>query len=288
MHASPHPSNNLGKGFMPCAIGENNPVTVLLPDPDWVPARPLIGRVDLVRQCAAAWATLDGEGPLHFRLVGPPGVGKNELIYHLAREVERKPLWIMQGHEELQPEDVACTARITSENRIEYVGSGLLAAMVRGGICFFDEIGKVPSRSLSLLASVLDGRRAVTSVLAGFTARAHPDFRFCAALNDADAAIGGLPAYIDERIRPAFRMGYPPIDELMGILESRGRGTEVLLERFRLWACGRELSPRGALHILGYAHRLLGSRATKQVTIREADNLIRSAASVTTTGGSAI
>ena len=40
----------------------------------------------LLGKCLAAWLIDGGEGPLHFRLVGPPGVGKNELVYYLARE----------------------------------------------------------------------------------------------------------------------------------------------------------------------------------------------------------
>ena len=256
------PASAQSKEFKPHVFGKENPVTVLLPEPDFIPTRAFVGREELVTQCIAAWLDLDDQGALHFRLIGPPGVGKNELIYHLAREVEKKPLYIMHGHEELTPEDVACTARITKDHGVEYVGSPLLAAMVRGGICFFDEIGKVPSRSLSLLASVLDDRRTLTSVLAGFTERAHPDFRFCAAMNDADAATYGLPGYIDERLRPAFTLDYPPIDEVMQIVANgTSKATAALLDEFRRWVADRtDLSPREALIMVGYATRLLQQR----------------------------
>jgi MoxR-like ATPase len=228
----------------------------------------------------ASWLDLDGDGSLHFRVSGPPGVGKNELVYYLAREVERKPLYIMHGHEELTPEDIACTARITQDNRVEYVGSPLLAAMVRGGICFFDEIGKVPSRSLSLLASVLDDRRTLTSVLAGFSVKAHPGFRFCAAMNDADAATYGLPGYIDERLRPAFKIDYPPLEEIMTIVNNGvSAATSILLEQFRLWAVSRDtLSPREALTLVSYACRLHHRRGGGDLTAAAADALIAEAA----------
>ena len=273
-------SKHVSKEFRPHHFGTQNPVAVLLPEPDYVPVREFVGREELIAQCMAAWLDLDGQGPLHFRLVGPPGVGKNELVYHLAREVEKKPLYIMHGHEELTPEDIACTARITKDHGVEYVGSPLLAAMVRGGICFFDEIGKVPSRSLSLLASVLDGRRTITSVLAGFTERAHPDFRFCAAMNDADAATYGLPGYIDERLRPAFKLSYPPIDEVMEIVgHGVSRATRVLLDRFRRLVADREdLSPREALTLMGYAARLHQQRGAPELSARRADELLAVAA----------
>ena len=45
---------------------------------------------------------------LHFRLQGPPGVGKkNELVYELVRRLQSRhdvPFDTIQGHEELAPE----------------------------------------------------------------------------------------------------------------------------------------------------------------------------------------
>ncbi|MBM3321717.1 MAG: MoxR family ATPase [Candidatus Eisenbacteria bacterium] len=266
------------KEFQAHVFGRENPVKVLIPGPDLVPERPFVGREDLIAQCLAAWLDVEGEGALHFRVIGPPGVGKNELIYYLARETKR-PLFIMHGHEELTPEDIACTARVTEENQVEYVGSPLLAAMIQGGICFFDEIGKVPSRSLSLLASVLDDRRTLTSVLGGFSARARPEFRFCASMNDADAATYGLPGYIDERLRPAFRMDHPPVDEILaivgnGVPSSKG----VLMEAFREWATAQEkLSPREALTLMSYAARLHRCEGNGAMDRAGADRLIAAA-----------
>ena len=275
-----NPESPNSKEFTSQVFGTQNPVAVLIPEPDSVPTRSFVGREELVAQCMAAWLDIEGEGALHFRVTGPPGVGKNELIYFLAREVEQKPLYIMHGHEELTPEDVACTARVTKDNRVEYVGSPLLAAMVNGGICFFDEIGKVPSRSLSLLASVLDDRRTLTSVLAGFSVRAKPGFRFCAAMNDADAATYGLPGYIDERLRPAFKLDYPPIDEVMTIV---GNGikhaTTTLLDRFRMWATSQNsLSPREALTMISYAARLHAQKGGGTMTTQDADRLLERSA----------
>lgn len=268
------------KEFKPHHFGTENPVRVLLPEPDFIPVRPFVGREELVSQCIAAWLDLDGLGSLHFRLVGPPGVGKNELVYFLSREIEKKPLYVMHGHEELTPEDIACTARVTRDHGVEYVGSPLLAAMVKGGICFFDEIGKVPSRSLSLLASVLDDRRTLTSVLAGFTERAHPDFRFCAAMNDADAATYGLPGYIDERLRPAFKLDYPPAEEVMQIVANAvTSATRTLLEAFRSWMIERgQISPREALILVRFAAQLYRQSGASGLTAEAAHDLLERAA----------
>ena len=54
----------------------------------------LVGRREEFAQCMAAWgihpetlAPLDGARPLHFRLEGPPGVGKNEVVIEIARKL---------------------------------------------------------------------------------------------------------------------------------------------------------------------------------------------------------
>ena len=247
-------------------------VVIQLPRPTIPPANTYVGNGLLVRRTMAAW-----EAGLHFSLIGPPGIGKNELVYELAR-IAKAPLHIMQGHEELTPEDLAAGARIGSGNRVvEYIGSPLLAAMADGGICFFDEIGKVPARALSLLASALDDRRTLTSAITGITLTAHPEFRFCAALNDADAC--SLPAYISERLQPRFKIGHRTPEETAEIVKVRlGLAAEdlYLLESFRDEAALRETpSPRLALTIVKYARQHWHTLQNR--TRDEARRLIREA-----------
>src|SRR4030042_873025 len=138
---------------------------ILVPYPTKIPEFRLIDREEILNRCLAAWFSLDGLGPLNFRLYGPPGVGKNALVYRLA-QILNKDLYIINGHQELGPEDIACSATMTSGQAIEYVASSLFAAVWRGGILFFDEIGKAPTAALDPLASLLDDRRTLTSVLA--------------------------------------------------------------------------------------------------------------------------
>lgn len=258
------------------------PVTLLLPAADQPPAHSLLGNEDLVTKCRAAWLSTSDGDPLSFRLYGPPGVGKNEVVYEVVRSLGRE-IHIICGHEEMTPEDLAISARVTSDNRVEYVASPLVAAMLQGGVCFFDEITRVPARSLSVLGSVLDTRRTINSVLAGVSVTAHPDFRFCAALNDADLTTSSLPPQIDERIRPAFRMDHPSVGDLIRIVRSRAPAVEGrLLDRFREWAVARvdqsPLSPRVALTIVEFAARLHREQGSRRLTVARADQLIESAA----------
>jgi len=214
-----------------------------------------IGREEIIEFALSAWAKVDRIKPFNFRLCGPPGSGKNAIVYELARML-KKDLYIISGNDEFGPEDIACTATMESGNKINYVGSPLFAAMLKGGICFFDEMGKVPSRALATLASVLDARRRITSTLAAISFRAHEEFLFCAALNTEEEGIG-LPGFIDQRTRPAFYVGYPSVSEMEGILKTHMPPASelwirVFIERFK----DSELPVRNAIQILGLAHKL--------------------------------
>jgi MoxR-like ATPase len=228
---------------------------VWVPLPIEIPQEQFVERQDIIEKALAAWMKLDGLPPLNFRLYGPPGVGKNATVYRLA-QILRRELYIINGHEELGPEDIACSATMSSKNTIEYVASPIFAAMHRGGICFFDEIGKAPTSALDPLASVLDDRRTLSSVLAGIRLKAHEDFIFCAALNDDEERGLGLPGFINERTRPAIYVGYPEPEILVKILKSRLPGAaetwfSVFLREYR----NITMSARTAITLVSYAYR---------------------------------
>ena len=241
--------------------------SIWIPYPVNIPQGPFVGRADIIEKALAAWTSLDGLLPLNFRLYGPPGVGKNAIVYELAR-ILKKDLYIINGHEELGPEDIACSATMTSKNTIEYVASPLFAAMLRGGIFFFDEIAKAPTSALDPLASVLDERRTLSSVLAGIHLKANDDFLFCAALNQDEEEGIGLPAFIDERTRPAIYVGYPTATELEAILKAQlPMLGKLWIEVFVLQFKDKEFSPRTAINLLSYAFRLYknSNQIAKQV-----------------------
>ena len=247
-----------------------------LPWPDDIPEVALVGCERILKQARAAWFPADGGPPQSFRLCGPPGVGKNSIVYHLARHLGRD-LYMLVGNEELKPEDIACTPVFTSTDRIEYVASPLYAAMRRGGIFFFDEIGKAPSGALSPLVSVLDDRRTLTSVQAGLTIRAHPDFLFCAALNEDEEAGGRLPDPIAERLSIVISVGIPSIETLRKILDTTlpavdRRWIDIYLRDF--WKDG--VSPRAARDHVRHAHSIAGQDAKETGRSPKTEGAIRS------------
>jgi MoxR-like ATPase len=203
------------------------------PNPSMMPL--FTGRESEMEMIMAAWIAGQNTLPLSPVLVGEPGVGKNRIVYELARFTGRD-LYLFQGHEDISAEDLACTVRFSDEkaSMMEYVLSPLVCAMLNGGIFFLDEIGKIRPRALALLVSVLDERRYIDSTLLGERIYAKPGFRFIAATNTGE--IGLLPEFIRSRMRPVIKIGYPPRKEIDEIIqqqfENRINNLANLLELF--------------------------------------------------------
>ena len=131
------------------------------------PVCEFVGREQELWLCRAAFGiTPEGDRfsadatPLHFRLEGPPGVGKNEIVYEIVRTLTRQadvPFYSIQGHEEMTPEDLSILLVSDPEApgfRPILRASPLATALYEGGIFFFDEINRVPeAHSLRSLPS---------------------------------------------------------------------------------------------------------------------------------------
>lgn len=225
----------------------------------------LVGRTGELRLIAAAWMGGKDCIPLSPLLVGAPGLGKNRLVYEIARRTGKK-LYVFQGHEDVTAEDLACAVRFSDDpdHKVDYVMSPLATAMKDGGICFIDEIAKIRPRALALLASVLDDRRYLDSTLLGERIKAHKAFRFIAATNTADLDTNPLPGFIESRLRPMVEFGYPPSEEINAIVkESFSRIGDLetnLLDQFWVeWGKykeGKPPSPRDAIQLFGLASSL--------------------------------
>jgi MoxR-like ATPase len=210
----------------------------------------------LIERCLAALDNTNGRLPMPIRFIGAAGVGKNATTYHLANKLNL-PLYIIQGHEELTPEDIVVSGAIRDDDKIEYIASPLVAAMVEGGLCFFDEIGKVRPRGLAPLSSVLDERRRIYSALLGRWIVADKDFRFCCALNPDDPETFELPLYIISRTLE-FSVTPPSYNALLKIIKKRNQDWEDLAMNATDKAKEFEitLSTRDLLYIVDYAHRI--------------------------------
>ncbi|MFF1615689.1 AAA family ATPase [Amycolatopsis sp. NPDC058278] len=261
---------------------------VQLARPVRVPQRSFVGRESELNLCKMAWGIdlfsnrfVDSDlPPFNFRLEGPPGVGKNEIVYEVARQTGR-PLFIIQGHEELTPEDLSLLLVPAARRQAEpsdpdsyevmeddrpgdliLQASPLATAIIVGGLCFFDEINRAPERALSPLSSVLDDRVALYSAMTGMFVEPQDDdarrgFRFCCALNPHMTSSGrNLPEYIEQRTLPRIKMEPPEYKDLVAIIERALKPPADLLAAFEEWYSQErnlEISVRQALALVHYA-----------------------------------
>jgi MoxR-like ATPase len=171
-----------------------------------------VGQRELMDQVLAAWLVVDHHDlPLNPRLIGKPGVGKTTLAYAAAKELRRE-VYLFQATMDTRPEDLLVTPVIAESNRIQYVASSIVTAMVRGGVAILDEGNRMSEKSWASLAPLLDSRRYVESIVAGVKIQAHPDFRICATMND-DASTFELPEYIHSRLQPQILIEFPEREE---------------------------------------------------------------------------
>lgn len=248
------------------AITTINDKSVRLGLPVATPNVDIVGRQHEMNKILAAWMCRGADMALSPLLVGAPGVGKNRIVYACSR-LCANVLYIFQGHEDITAEDLICSIRISDDRKkqMDYTLSSLVSAMIKGGICFIDEIGKIRPRALAPLASLLDERRYLDSTLLGERIYAHSAFRLVAATNVSDLERSRLPDFILSRLRPVITIGYPDRKEIDAIINNHfaqkiDYGLSALLDLFwDLWrdSCPEHPpTPRDSLQIFGYARKL--------------------------------
>lgn len=242
-----------------------NNKTVQLWRPYKVAMSELVGRDEAVRKVLAAWMGRSSGMHFHPLLVGDPGVGKNRIAYECAR-ICSKDLYILPGHEDITADELLCVVRFSDDpdRKMDYVLSNLTTAMVKGGVIFLDEIGKIRPNALASIAPLLDERRTVDPTMLAEQIHADRGFRFIAGTNWADLYDNSLPEFIRSRLWPVIPIDYPEEEEIERIIRSRfavihSNGKQLISRFWELW---HELksdlppTPRQAIQLFGYAINL--------------------------------
>jgi MoxR-like ATPase len=249
-------------------------VTLYLSHPD-TPPLDWVGQPDLIDQVLAAWLVVEeNDLPLHPRLIGKPGVGKTTLAYAAARRMGRE-IYFYQATMDTRPEDLIITPVIAEQGKIHYMASSLVTAMIRGGVLILDEGNRMSEKSWASLAPLLDNRRYVESVITGIKIPAHPEFRFCATMND-DASTFELPEYIHSRLQPQIVIDFPePEEERLILKRNLPFAPEDILDYVvqflqRAHQAHERYTVRDGINIARYALKSLeGRQSLKKVPLAE-------------------
>jgi MoxR-like ATPase len=177
-----------------------------------------IGDHEILRQLLACWLVVDPQdNPLSPRIVGQPGVGKTTLAMAATQE-RKQDLFIYQCTSDTRPEDLLVSPVIAEGGTIIYQASPLVTAMLTGNVCLLDEGNRMNEKSWASLASLLDHRRLIESVVAGVQILAHEHFRCCVTMNE-DASTYEVPDYILSRLQPTLKVEFPSKDHELAILQ---------------------------------------------------------------------
>lgn len=231
-----------------------------------------IGSREPLQQLLACWLKVDPRDlPLSPRITGPPGIGKTTLAMSGAKE-RKQDLYVFQCTADTRPEDLLITPVLAESGSIAYHASPLVTAVLTGSICVLDEGNRMNEKSWASLASLLDHRRCVESIIAGILIEAHEDFRCCVTMNE-DASTYEVPDYMLSRLQPTLGLGFPSRQDELAILryhlpfakeEILSIAVGFLQDAHQL---NLEYSLRDGLHLIQYAVKRLAQDASHPVAL---------------------
>ncbi|MHA1143619.1 MAG: AAA family ATPase [Candidatus Helarchaeota archaeon] len=158
-------------------------------------------------------------------IIGPTGTGKTHIIRRIAQELE---LPVLEVSFTLGTDVTDIIGRYElKEEETQWIYGPLPLAMRYGTLFYADEINMARPDIVSRLHPCLDDRRALTiSEHEEELIRAHPRFRFIAAMNPVELGYAGtrpLSPALKRRFEEIIYINYPKKETELKILKNRAK-----------------------------------------------------------------
>jgi hypothetical protein len=160
-----------------------------------------------------------GRVPINVLIMGPPGTGKSELIKKFAEDTGL-PYWGVIGREGIRADELLGSYTM-KEGTSRWVEGIIPKAVRAGGILHFDEPNVIDPAVLTRLDELMDNKRQLDlRDINGPLIKAHPDLFIVFTQNPPTyEGVKDLPPPVKNRLKPVYRMDYPPQATELNILK---------------------------------------------------------------------
>jgi AAA domain (dynein-related subfamily) len=197
---------------------------------------------------------------MHALLVGPTATGKSLCAGEaFARVRDRKPVFVIEGHESLKEFDLLGGYTPTETGGFAWCDGVVIQAMRAGGYLFVDEANRMPTRTLNILLGILSRGAVVLTEHGSEEVMALSGFQVILAMNlGRDYAVNGLDTALVNRFPVTLEFTYlPPAEEEAWLIAETGLERDVARSLVKVASetrrlrrtheVARELTPRGLL-----------------------------------------
>ena len=162
-----------------------------------------------------------GRVPINVLISGPPGTGKSELIRKFAED-SGLPYWGVIGREGIRSDELLGSYAL-KEGTSRWIDGIIPKAVRAGGILHFDEPNLIDGAVLQRLDELMDNKRQLDMRdINGPLVKAHPDLFIVFTMNPSGSAsdvLKALPPAVLNRLKPVYKMDYPPREVELRILK---------------------------------------------------------------------
>ena len=153
-------------------------------------------------------------------LIGPTATGKSLAVFEAKDRLrEKKPLFVIEGHESLKEFDLLGGYVPVGASTYEWRDGVVVQAMKAGGLLFCDEANRMPTRTLNILLGVLSRKSVVLTEHGTEDIQAKDGFQVVLAMNLGKGyAVNTLDTALVNRFDVTLEFRYLPTDQETDLL----------------------------------------------------------------------